>query len=328
LVNPLETKLVSILSRRFGLDFFGLGVDTSRMAPFCFAAAARRLAAFPMVISALALSAAPMAARAQVGFPDGKFAAIVMEADTGKVLYARNPDSRRYPASLTKVMTLYLAFDALSHGRLKLTDRVTVSRHAADQRPTRIGLRPGQSITVQDAINVIAVKSANDAAAALAERIGGSEANFAEMMTRKAHELGMTETRFYNASGLPDDRHVSSARDLAILGRAVVRDFPQYYGVFGQKQTTFRGRYVPGHDHLLAMQGVDGMKTGYTVASGFNLISSGVRDGRRIVAVVLGGATSHTRDRFMQQLLLAGFDAAHASDHPVRPVALTGAGPG
>ena len=297
------------------------------MGRFCFGAGGRR-AAVALAFAASASLAAPLAARAQAGFPDGKFAAIVVEADTGKVLYARNPDSRRYPASLTKVMTLYLAFDALQRGRLKLDDRITVSRHAADQRPTRIGLRPGQSITVRDAINVVAVKSANDAAAALAERIGGSESGFAEMMTRKARDLGMTETRFYNASGLPDARHVSSARDLAILGRAVVRDFPQYYGVFGQKETTFRGRWVPGHDHLLAMKGVDGMKTGYTVASGFNLISSGVRDGKRIVAVVLGGATARTRDHFMERLLMAGFDAERATEHSVDRVAQAGVGAG
>jgi D-alanyl-D-alanine carboxypeptidase (penicillin-binding protein 5/6) len=276
--------------------------------------AAGRLAQLPFLFVALVLLLAvqPLAARAQPGFAESKFAAIVMDADTGKILYAKNADDRRYPASLTKVMTLYLTFDALERGKLKMSDRVVFSRHAAAQAPTKLGLRPGQSITVKQAIDIVAVKSANDVATALAEKVGGSESRFARMMTAKAHELGATHTRFYNASGLPDSRHVTTAHDLALIARATIRDFPQYYDAFGQERTTFRGRVIPGHDHLLAMDGVDGVKTGYTRASGFNLISSGMRGHHRIVAVVLGGSTARTRDRFMAHLLRAGFAAVAA----------------
>jgi D-alanyl-D-alanine carboxypeptidase len=248
-------------------------------------------------------------ANASPDFDPRKFASIVLDASTGEVLYQRDADAPRYPASLTKVMTLYLAFDALDRGDLKLTDEVTMSPRAASRPPSKLGLPAGQRLTVKEAIDVLVVKSANDVATALAERIAGSEPAFAARMTARAKALGMTHTRFRNASGLPDPNHVCTARDLAILARAFLRDHPHEYRVFDQQQTVFRGRMIPGHNALLRRPGIDGFKTGFTYASGFNLLTSGARDGHRIIAVVLGGRTSRARDRFMIDLIRASFSA-------------------
>ena len=238
-----------------------------------------------------------------------RYAAIVVDANTGEVLYAKNPDSPRYPASITKVMTLYLTFEALASGKLSLSDKIIVSPHAASQAPSKLGLAAGGVITVDEAIRAIAVHSANDMAVAMAEKLGGTESRFATMMTVRAQELGMNQTHFVNASGLPDSRQLMSARDIALLSRAVMRDYPQYYSYFSQHQLVWHGRTLANHNHLLdSMAGVDGLKTGYTYASGFNLAASAVRDNRRLIAVVLGGSSTAARDLNVQDLLTTGFD--------------------
>ena len=278
---------------------------------------ARRLC---LALGAATLTAvSPLATSAQAQIPylsmpslpttAPKYAAIVVDAKTGEVLYAKRADSPRYPASITKIMTLYLAFEALGSGRLRPDDRVMISPRAAAQAPTKLGLAAGESLTVQEAMQALAIKSANDVAVAMAEKLGGSEARFAAMMTLRAQELGMANTRFVNASGLPDSRQVSTARDLGILSRAVMRDYPQYYRLFSQQQFTFRGTPMRNHNGLLgAMPGVDGLKTGYTNASGYNIAISAVRDNRRLIAVVLGAPSTAKRNNNAEDLLLTGFD--------------------
>jgi D-alanyl-D-alanine carboxypeptidase len=272
------------------------------------------LAAAGLALSCVMSAAAPSTASAaipylQLNAQEPKYAAIVIDANSGEVLYDKRADSPRYPASVTKVMTLYLTFEALSEGRLKLTDRVTMSPRAAAQAPTKIGIPAGDSLSVDEAIKAMTVKSANDVSVAMAERLAGSESRFAALMTLRGQELGMRNSRFVNASGLPDSRQISTARDLAILSRATMRDFPQYYSYFSTKGFYFRGNYIKGHNRLLdSMDGFDGLKTGYTNASGFNLAGSAVRDGRRLIAVVLGGPSTAWRDNNMEDLLLTGFD--------------------
>lgn len=273
---------------------------------------ARRLfSAFAIAATLAAGTVAPAAARAEVlrvNTKEPRYAAIVMDARTGEVLYEKRADNARYPASITKVMTLYMAFEALSEGRLKTSDRIVVSPRAAAASPTKLGLRAGETISVEDAMRSIAVKSANDMAVALAEKLGGAESRFAEQMTMKARELGMSSTRFTNASGLPDSRQVTTARDLATLSRAVMRDYPQYYSYFSARNFTYRGVTMRNHNKLLAqMPGVDGIKTGFTNASGFNLAASAVRDGHRLIAVVLGGSSGAARDETVEDLLQTGF---------------------
>jgi D-alanyl-D-alanine carboxypeptidase (penicillin-binding protein 5/6) len=267
-----------------------------------------------LVALTLALVAAPVQAA-----PAERFAAIVVDAETGETLYARHADAKRYPASLTKVMTLFLAFDAIDAGRVRLNDPVRISPRAAARPPSRLGLPVGAQLSVREAMDVMVVKSANDVATALGETLGGSEARFAKMMTAKAKSLGMAHTRFANASGLPDPRHYSTARDLATLGRAFLRDHPHDYAIFDQERTVFRGRVIQGHNRLLSRPGIDGFKTGFINASGFNLLTSGVRDGRRIVAVVLGGRTAATRDAYMMRLVRASFTSL-AMDHAGFPI--------
>jgi D-alanyl-D-alanine carboxypeptidase (penicillin-binding protein 5/6) len=283
--------------------------------------ARRRVAFFSLVLTALMASFGALTpASAQIPFAnllwsEPRYAAIVVDAASGEVLYSRNPDSPRYPASITKVMTLYLAFEALQAGRLSLSDTVAISPQAAAMPPTKLGLRPGDTITVDETLRAVSVKSANDMAVALAEKISGSESRFATLMTLRARELGMSNTRFVNASGLPDSRQVSSARDIAILARSVMRDFPQYYAYFGQRQFAFRGQIMNNHNHLLdSMPGVDGLKTGYTNASGFNLAASAVQNGRRLITVVLGGSSTAARDANVQDLLTTGFNVLRRRD--------------
>lgn len=264
------------------------------------------LAAFAVPLSTMT----PQVAAAQVysAPTHAKYAAVVVDAASGEVMYARRADSPRYPASITKVMTLYLTFEALAAGKLSPSDQIVMSPRAAAQPPTKLGVRAGDVFTVEEAISALTVKSANDVAVALAERIGGTEQRFAALMTLRAQELGMRNTRFVNASGLPDSRQLTTARDLAILSRAVMRDFPQYYGRFGQKQFAYRGQSMRNHNGLLhRMPGVDGIKTGFTNASGYNLAASAVRDGRRLIAVVLGGTSTASRDAHTADLLNAGF---------------------
>ena len=236
---------------------------------------------------------------------EAKYAAIVLDAKSGEVLYSKNADSSRYPASITKVMTLYLAFDALQAGRLKPTDLITVSAHAASMAPVRLGLRPGETITVDEAIRAMTVKSANDMAVALAERVGGSEGRFATLMTLRAQALGMTGTHYVNASGLPDARQITTARDIATLSRAVMRDFPQYYSYFSLHEFNYHGQEMIKHGLLGKL---DGLKTGFTNASGFNLAATAVVNNNRLIAVMLGGNTAVARDRHVEALLNSGFE--------------------
>jgi D-alanyl-D-alanine carboxypeptidase (penicillin-binding protein 5/6) len=240
-------------------------------------------------------------------FDPRRFAAIVEDASTGEVLYERNAGASRFPASLTKVMTVYVVFDAIEKGELHMDDKVVMSAHAASRPPSKLGLAVGDSLTVRQAINILVVRSANDLAAALAEKVSGSESAFARRMTATARRLGMKHTRFVNASGLPDRRHKTTARDLAILARAFLRDHPEAYSVFDLEQTKFRGRTIRGHNALIRQPGIDGFKTGFTNASGFNLMTSGIANGHRIIAVVLGGPTARVRDKFMSELMRSGF---------------------
>lgn len=235
-------------------------------------------------------------------------ASIVIDADTGEVLSADNADAPAFPASLTKLMTLYLTFQALNDGRLQLEQRLMVSAYAAAQAATRLGLRPGDNVSVREMILGIVTRSANDAAVVLAEAEAGSEPAFAERMTTEAARLGMSRTVFRNASGLPDPRQHSSARDIARLALALYRDFPREYGYFSVREFTFRGREIPGHNHLLEWyDGADGLKTGFIRASGFNLAASAERNDHRLVGVIFGSPTWRLRDRQMGALLDRGF---------------------
>ena len=231
-------------------------------------------------------------------------AAIVVDGNSGQTLYARNENELRFPASITKVMTLYLLFEQLKQGRLRLDGDIRVSAYAAAQKPTKLGLHPGETITVDDAIKAVVTRSANDIAVAIAETIGGDEESFAGLMTLKAHALGMNSTHFANASGLPNGEQVTTARDLAILGRAVQERFPRHYHYFATHVFYYHGATIVNHNHLLdRVEGMDGIKTGYTRASGFNLLTSVKRDGHYIVAVVLGGPSARARDKIMADLI-------------------------
>lgn len=240
---------------------------------------------------------------------NSRYAAVVVDAASGEVLFGRHADSRRYPASITKVMTLYLAFEALAEGKVRLDDQITISPRAASQPPSKLGLAAGQRISLDDAMRATAVRSANDMAVAIAEHIGSSEARFAAMATLKAEQLGMTQTRYVNPNGLPDSRQITSAKDLAILSRAVMRDYPQYYSYFGQHDWAYRGRDYRNTNGLLRSgQGYDGIKTGYINAAGYNLAASAARDGKRIITVVLGGRSSATRNAHVAELMNTGFE--------------------
>lgn len=237
-----------------------------------------------------------------------RFAQIVVDADTHEVIFEENAQALRRPASITKVMTLYLLFDALQSGKLSWNDQIVFSRYASGQAPTKLGIAAGNSISVQTAVEALVVRSANDVAAAVAETLGGSEANFAVMMTAKARDLGMVNTTFANASGLPSDRQLTTAEDLARLAIAIRRDFPDQYHWFSTPQMVFNGKVSKNHNHLMArMEGMDGLKTGFTRSSGFNLAATTERNGRRIVTVVLGGRTRFSRDDFVELLTESAF---------------------
>jgi D-alanyl-D-alanine carboxypeptidase len=268
----------------------------------------------------LTLGANPAAARHHPGYhgharhgfsgvdPSRETESIVIDAETGRVLSEMNADAITYPASLTKMMTLYLTFDALNAGRLRLDQYLPVSTEAASKSPTKLHLVPGDSVQVHDLILGIVTKSANDAAAVLAEGLAGSEPAFAERMTAKARQLGMTNTVYRNASGLPDPEQRTTARDVAQLALAIYHDFPREYRYFATREFFFRGRVILTHNHLLDWyEGADGIKTGYIGASGFNLAASAVRNGHRLIGVVMGGASAGTRDREMAALLDQGF---------------------
>jgi D-alanyl-D-alanine carboxypeptidase len=241
------------------------------------------------------------------------FASIVVDANTGAVLQQSNADSPRHPASITKIMTLYLLFERLESGKIKMSSPIEMSAHAAAQEPSKLDLDPGETISVETAIKAIVTKSANDVAVAVAETLGGSEEEFARMMTRKARALGMKNTTYHNASGLPDDAQITTVRDQALLGRAIQDRFPQYYRYFSTTMFTFQGHEMRNHNHLLGrIAGIDGIKTGYTRASGFNLVSSVRRNGRHIVAAVFGGRTAGWRDARMQELIDRYIETASA----------------
>lgn len=237
-----------------------------------------------------------------------RYASIVVNETTGKVMYARNADKRLFPASLTKVMTLYLVFEQLEQGKLTLNTRMKVSRVAAGRSPSKLWLRQGTSIKVRDAVMALITKSANDAATVIAEHIGGTEREFAKRMTRKARALGMKRTTFRNASGLPHSQQRSTARDMARLAIAIRKDFPQYFNLFQTKTYSWQGKRFKNHNTLLRnFKGTDGIKTGYTNASGFNLIATVERDSTRLVGVVFGGRTGKSRDKHMRYLLTKQF---------------------
>ncbi|HYE49244.1 MAG TPA: D-alanyl-D-alanine carboxypeptidase family protein [Azospirillaceae bacterium] len=255
----------------------------------------------PVLACLLAIAGLPADAAA-------KYASIVIDAESGEVLHASGADNRNFPASLTKMMTLYMTFDALNSGKLKLDQRLPVSQRASIQAPSKLGLRPGDTIRVEDAILALVTKSANDASVVLAEAIGGSEAKFAAMMTDKARKLGMSRTTFRNPNGLPNPGQLTTARDMARLGQALIYDHARYYPYFKTAAFSYNGAVHHNHNRLMARYpGMDGLKTGFINASGFNLVASAVRDGRRLIAVVMGGETAGWRDRHLAGLLDKAF---------------------
>ena len=257
------------------------------------------VAALVAILTVAVLPANPAQAR---------YASIVIDAETGQVLHAVNADTRNYPASLTKMMTLYMVFDALEKGKLTLNQRLSVSKRANGMPPSKIGLKVGETIRVEDAILALVTKSANDVAVVVAEALAGKETTFAQVMTKRARALGMSRTTFRNASGLPNRGQKSTARDMARLADALMRNFPQYYHYFSTTTFSYKGRTYRSHNKLLkSYNGTDGIKTGYIRASGFNLVTSVERRNRRIIAVVFGGKTSKSRDRHMVKLLDRGF---------------------
>lgn len=239
---------------------------------------------------------------------NSKYASLVLDADTGEILSQSNADKKLHPASLTKVMTLLMVFEALDQGRIKLYDKIPISKYAASMSPSKIGLPAGSTIRVKDAILALVTKSANDISAAIAEHLAGTEGNFARKMTARAQELGMTSTRFKNAHGLHHPDQISTARDMARLARFVILRYPEYYRYFSTKNFNYQGRSYRNHNRLMeTYKGMDGMKTGYIAASGFNLIASVVRDDRRLIGVVFGGRSTQTRNDHMAEILNNGF---------------------
>jgi D-alanyl-D-alanine carboxypeptidase len=287
----------------------------------CVPVGARRLGAIGgvMIVAASAVlsSTSPADARRRHARGGGgynpPYADMVVDAKTGRVLHAVNENELRHPASVTKVMTLYLLFEQLERGRMALDTELKVSAHGASQAPSKLGLRPGGTIEVEDAIKALVTKSANDVAATIGENIAGSEDAFAEMMTRKARALGMSRTVFRNASGLPDPEQVTTAYDLTLLGRAIQERFPRYYSYFQTRSFRYGNRTIGNHNRLLGkVEGVDGIKTGFTRASGFNLLTSARTGGRHVVAAVLGGKSGAIRDRIMANLVTAALPRAYA----------------
>jgi len=246
-----------------------------------------------------------------------KYASIVMDSHSGDIIHAAHADELRYPASLTKMMTLYMVFEALETGELKINQRLRVSKRASKQIPTKLYLKPGSTITVREAILALVTQSANDVATVVAEALGGSEWIFAQQMTQKAGKLGMSKTVFGNASGVPKNQKQTTARDMAILARALYYHYPKYYRYFSTKSFRFRGRHYNNHNRLLGkVPGIDGIKTGFTNAAGRNLVASCVRNGRRIFAVVMGGRSNDTRDQHMIDLLNRAYAQAPQYKRP------------
>jgi D-alanyl-D-alanine carboxypeptidase (penicillin-binding protein 5/6) len=259
------------------------------------------LIAFSFCVAILSLSTSAQAGSAQ----------LLLDARTGEVLASENPDELNHPASLTKMMTIYMVLDAIHAGRLSWDSPVPFSKYASARPPTKLRVKAGDSITVKEAVLAMIVLSANDVATAVGEKIGGSEEGFATLMTRKARALGMLNTTFFNASGLPHDQQFTTARDMSTLGVALMRDFPKDYELFATKSFAFRGRTINGHNNLMyRYKGMDGIKTGYTNASGFNLVSAVESKGRRVVGVVMGGRTAASRDKIMERLIDANIKKA------------------
>ncbi|MEQ1670538.1 MAG: serine hydrolase, partial [Hyphomicrobium sp.] len=241
----------------------------------------------------------------------GRHAAMILDANSGAVLHAEDADEPRHPASLTKMMTLYLTFETIESGRLSMSDKIKISQEAANQAPSKLELDPGEEITVSDAVRALITKSANDVAVALAEKVGGSEKNFARLMNTRARDLGMMKTNFENASGLPNSEQVTTARDMITLGLRLQDDFPQYYPLFAMRSFTYNRSSYRNHNTMLNnFQGIDGIKTGYTQKSGFNLVSSVRRGGRHVVGAVFGGASAATRNGEMRMLLTRALSRA------------------
>ena len=248
-------------------------------------------------------------------------AAIVVDMATNEILYSKDEDAKRAPASLTKMMTLYVLFSYLRAGKVTLESELVVTPHAASQSPTKLGLKPGATITTSDAIRALVTQSANDAAVTVAENLAGTEENFARLMTEKARSIGMNDTLFRNASGLPNDEQVTTAHDMALLAQHLIRDYPEYYTVFETKYFAYKGKRYRNHNHLLfSYKGTNGIKTGYTRASGFNLTASVQRDDKHLIAVVLGGRTGSQRDAAMRSLLDKYFPQAVAAKSMPKPV--------
>ena len=248
-----------------------------------------------------------------------RYSSIIIDAKTGKVLHASNPDRKRYPASLTKMMTLYMVFDALQKRKLSLNQKLKVSRRAQGMAPSKLGLKRGQTLRVKEAILALITKSANDVAVVVAESLGGTEVKFAQMMTKKARQLGMRRTKFSNASGLPNRRQVSTARDMATLAMRLIKDFPNYYHYFRTQRFSYKRRTFRNHNKMLTnYPGVDGIKTGYIRASGFNLVASTKRHGQRLIGGVFGGKSAKSRDRHMRRLFERTFALVPKKqiDHP------------
>ncbi|MBA4788484.1 MAG: D-alanyl-D-alanine carboxypeptidase, partial [Rhizobiales bacterium] len=261
---------------------------------------------------AKAKPAATRAVAADTGWQRGQ-SAIIIDANTGRVLYEDNADDQLHPASVTKVMTLYMLFEQLEAGRMRLDTPMTVSAFAASQSPSKLGLRPGATIEVEDAIKALVTRSANDIAVVIAESIGGDESSFASMMTRKARSIGMSNTQFRNASGLPNKGQVTTARDLATLGIAIQDRFPRYYKYFSTRTFYYRGQAIANHNRMFGrIEGVDGIKTGYTNASGFNLLTSVHTDDKFVIGVVMGGASAASRDSRMASLITGNMGRAYA----------------
>ncbi|MFN3507210.1 MAG: D-alanyl-D-alanine carboxypeptidase [Allorhizobium sp.] len=259
------------------------------------------LVALSFCVAILTLSTAAHAGSAQ----------LLLDARTGEVLASENPDELNHPASLTKMMSVYMVLDAIKAGKLSWDSPVPFSKHAASRPPTKLFVKAGDTITVREAVLAMIVKSANDASAAIGEKLGGSEEGFAVLMTRKARSLGMMNTTFFNASGLPHPQQFTTARDMSTLGVALMRDFPKEYELFATKSFKFRGKTITGHNNLMyRYKGMDGIKTGYTNASGFNLVSAVELDGRRVVGVVMGGRTAASRDKIMEKLIDANIKKA------------------
>lgn len=269
--------------------------------------------------SSISSAEAQQRKRKSTGFSPNKYAALIVDAQTGNIIHQENADRIRYPASLTKMMTLYLTFEAIKKDRLKMNQMVTVSARADAQPPLGMGLRKGQRISIRDAVLSLIVKSANDSSVVLAEAVAGTETQFALLMTNKARKLGMSRTTFQNASGLHSERQRTTAKDLAKLAIALQRDFPEYYPLFSRTSFTFNGRVYVGHNSITRnYRGADGIKTGYIRASGFNLVSSAARDGRRLVGVVMGGNSAVVRDRRMASLLDNSFSRLRAQQNRTR----------